>query len=310
MFVFSMYIMSRWAILEFSWQSTIHVQTNFMACQPSAHKLFHIIMCIINVIRLVGIWKVGCAYVGGWVMRCATTTATTTASTGATSSITTTTTSINPLRLLRCAWRVNGGYSWIAIGGAANLGRIAPWRGAVGARCFGACDVGLGASVATAAKAPGRGFCSGRTTRQTKPWDYRKCNGSGGTCRGRASGTGAIERAAASAAGRTDRIAEAAAGGNLPPRQHKALRRTMIGSTTVCIVAGACACTERPWSGYGGRQQCGRRADGGAGGSFRGGWGAEGGGAGGSTRRLCSCWWQRRRRRRVCRLKRRHHHWW
>ena len=92
--------------------------------------------------------------------------------------------------------------AWIVIDGAANFGRIDPWRGAFGARC-GECDVGRGASVALAAQAPGRGFCCGRSTQKTKPWDYRKCHGSGGTRRGSASGTDAIEGAAAIAGDRS-----------------------------------------------------------------------------------------------------------
>ena len=66
-------------------------QTKLTEFQSSVQKRIMTIMCIINVVRFADMWKGGSSGVGGWVMRCATTTATTTANTSATSSCTTTT---------------------------------------------------------------------------------------------------------------------------------------------------------------------------------------------------------------------------
>ena len=83
-------------------------QTKLIEFQSSVQKLILTITCIINDVRLVDMWRGGWCGVGGWLMRCATTTATTTANTGATSNITTTTNRVKPLRLLCAGWAGGG----------------------------------------------------------------------------------------------------------------------------------------------------------------------------------------------------------
>ena len=171
--------------------------------------------------------------------------------------------------------------------------------------------------MAPAAKAPGRGFCCGRSTPQTKPWDNRKCHGSGGTRRGSASGTDAIERAAAIAGDRNWRTSRSSStcqqtvlrgfgkGGQDDSWANRPHCRSCGGRQPTTSLAKSIAAhsawvdgrvrrrggmqthgaaTARPRCGHGAataagcRRQYGRRADGGAGGTEGGGAGARRGG--------------------------------